>query len=637
MTELILLALDESPTLQLISRAFHAVGYKTIVTHNKSGVRKMLEESHPSIVLLGEKLKKDKGVEIIEELLLHYPTLPIVFLATENSPDLVQKVLRAGISAYLEPPLKTDQIVDAVESSLQRGRRMGDWIRREIKRSTASLEKRVSEMEVLLTIGRDITGTLDLDGVLNNVVAAAVKLTKAENGSLLLLDEESDELFMRAGYNFEDEFAQSFRLPVTDSLAGQVIKTGEPINLNKDALLKIKTAYLVQSLIYVPIKLNEQTIGVLGVDNHQHQLSFSEHDILLLSLLADYAVVAIENARLYKASEDERSKFEAVLSNMDDALIILDQQDHIQLINEMMCDALGVKGEEVSNKLIYDVILQRDILNVLRQKEEVPMRTFEVILGDDRVFNAQYTPIPGVGAAITMQDVSYHKELSRLKDDFVHTVSHDLRSPLTAVLGYAELIQRIGSLNEEQKEFVHRIQLSVQDITALINDLLDLGRIEAGFDTRRETIHLESILRYSISNLETTIQKKNQTMELDIVSDLPPVRGNPIRIRQLFDNLIGNAVKYTPKDKKVSIKLHNEDNQIIFNVSDQGTGIPLEDQPHIFEKFYRAANISKRIAGSGLGLAIVKTIVDSHQGRIWFESKENEGSTFFVLLPTETQ
>ena len=126
-------------------------------------------------------------------------------------------------------------------------------------------------------------------------------------------------------------------------------------------------------------------------------------------------------------------------------------------------------------------------------------------------------------------------------------------------------------------------------------------------------------------------------MELDIVSDLPPMRGNPVRIRQMFDNLIGNAVKYTPKDKKVSIKLHNEDNQIVFKVSDQGTGIPPEDQPHIFEKFYRAANISKRIAGSGLGLAIVKTIVDSHQGRIWFESKENEGSTFFVLLPTETQ
>lgn len=637
MTEIILLALDESPTLQLMSRAFRAVGLKTIVAHDKVGVKKLLKESQPSILLVGEKLQREKGLDLIEELLIHYPTLPIVFLANENSPDLIQEALRAGISAYLEPPVKTDQIINAVESSLERGRRMGDWIRREVKRSTASLEKRVSEMEVLLTIGRDITGTLDLDGVLNNVVAAAVKLTKSEEGSLLLLDEESDELFMRAGYNFEDEFAQSFRLPVTDSLAGQVIKTGEPINLNKDALLKIQTACLVQSLIYVPIKINEQIIGVLGVDNRQHHLPFSEHDILLLSLLADYAVVAIENARLYKASEDERSKFEAVLSNMDDALIILDQQDHIQLINEMMCDALGVKADEVSNKIITDVISQRDILNILRQKEEISVQTFEVILDDDRVFNAQYTPIPGVGVAITMQDVSYHKELSRLKDDFVHTVSHDLRSPLTAVLGYAELIQRIGSLNEEQKEFVHRIQLSVQDITALINDLLDLGRIEAGFDTRRETIHLESILRYSVSNLETTMQKKNQSLELDIVSNLPPMRGNPVRIRQMFDNLIGNAVKYTPKDKKVSIKLHHEDNQIIFKVSDQGTGIPPKDQPHIFEKFYRAANISKRVAGSGLGLAIVKTIVDSHQGRIWFESKENEGSTFFVLLPTETQ
>ncbi|NQU29313.1 MAG: GAF domain-containing protein, partial [Anaerolineae bacterium] len=403
MTESILLALDKSQTLQLMSRAIRAVGYKVIVAHDSAGIKKLLQESHPSIVLLGEKLQEEKGLEIIEELLIHYPTLPIIFLATENSPGLIQEVLRAGISAYLEPPLKTDEIVNAVESSLQRAKRMGDWLRREVDRSTASLEKRVSEMEVLLTIGRDITGTLDLDGVLNNVVAAAVKLTKSEEGSLLLLDEESNELFMRAGYNFEDEFAKSFRLPVSDSLAGQVMKTGEPINLNKDALVKIKTAYLVQSLVYVPIKLNEQTIGVLGIDNRQHHLPFSERDILLLSLLSDYAAVAIENARLYQVSEDERSKFEAVLSNMDDALIILDQQDRIELINEMMCNALGVKGEEVSNQIISDVISQRDILNILQHREEISVQFFEVVLDDDRVFNAQYTPISDVGAAITMQ------------------------------------------------------------------------------------------------------------------------------------------------------------------------------------------------------------------------------------------
>jgi two-component system NtrC family sensor kinase len=291
------------------------------------------------------------------------------------------------------------------------------------------------------------------------------------------------------------------------------------------------------------------------------------------------------------------------------------------------------QGESLHNKAVQEVIAHSDFLSLLERKDE-NSKYHEVHLDDDRIFSAQYTPIKGVGAAITMQDISYLKELNRLKDYFVHTVSHDLRSPLTAVLGYAELLERVGVLNEQQKEFIRRIQSSVEDITALINDLLDLGRIEAGFDSRREPIHLESILRYSLSNFETSITKRNQNLETDISPDLSLLRGNPIRLRQMFDNLLSNAIKYTPENKKIGVKLHQEDSQIIFKISDQGPGIPPEDQPHIFEKFYRASNIETDASGSGLGLAIVKTIVESHNGRIWVESKVETGSTFFVVLPT---
>ena len=634
MTELILLALDASPTLALLSRAFQAVGYKTIFAYDKAGIEKVMQESNPAVVLLGASLQEEKGTDLIEELLLLYPTLPIVFLATENSPQLIQEALRAGISAYLEPPLKTDEIVDAVESSLKRARRMGDWVRKEIKGTTASLKKRVSEMEVLLAVGRDVTGTLDIDDVLKNVVSAAVKLSNAEEGSLLLLDEETNELYMRAGHNFEDGFVRSFRLPVNDTLAGQVLETGKALSLSKDSLHKIQTAYLVQSLIYAPIKFEGQVIGVLGVDNRHHRLPFTDRDIMLISLLADYAAIAIENARLYQVSENERFKFEAVLSNMDDALMILDQQGQIQLVNETMCNALEVSADELLDKTISEAVSQSDFLSLMQVEEEKTTQYHEIHLKDERVFSAQYTNIPDVGAVITMQDISYLKELNRLKDNFVHTVSHDLRSPLTAVLGYAELLGRVGPINEQQKDFIRRIHSSVQDITALINDLLDLGKIEAGFDTGREIIQLDSILRYTIHNIEIHAQDKNQILDVDIAPNLPPVRGNPIRLRQMFDNLIGNAIKYTPEGKKVCVSLQREDNQIIFKVSDQGQGIPQEDQSHIFDKFYRASNISSSSSGTGLGLAIVKTIVESHNGRIWVESKVDEGSVFSVVLPS---
>jgi two-component system NtrC family sensor kinase len=261
------------------------------------------------------------------------------------------------------------------------------------------------------------------------------------------------------------------------------------------------------------------------------------------------------------------------------------------------------------------------------------MKYHEINFHDGRVFNARYTPIPNVGSAITIQDISYLKELDRVKSDFIHTVSHDLRSPLTSVLGYAELIGRTGPLNEHQRDFMTRLQASIQNITALVNDLLDLGRLEAGFDTRREIVQLENILAYTLDILQGQISARNLDVSVNQASNLPPLKANPLRLRQMLDNLIGNAIKYTPPGGRIHIGLRTEENQVILQISDNGPGIPPADQPHIFEKFYRGENVPDGVTGSGLGLAIVKSIVESHQGRVWVESKLGQGTIIFVVLP----
>jgi two-component system NtrC family sensor kinase len=234
-----------------------------------------------------------------------------------------------------------------------------------------------------------------------------------------------------------------------------------------------------------------------------------------------------------------------------------------------------------------------------------------------------------------MQDISYLKELDRLKSDFIHTVSHDLRSPLTSILGYTELIERTGPLNQNQQEFLHRLQGSIQHITTLVNDLLDLGRLEAGFDTRRELVQLENILKYSLDMFDAQVRKKNIKLDVAIAKELKGIRANPIRIRQMMDNLVGNAIKYTPADGSVHVILSAQDQQIILKIEDTGPGIPPEEQARVFEKFFRATNAPEHVEGSGLGLAIVKSIVESHQGRVWVESIVGKGSTFIVILPVQ--
>lgn len=479
--DLILLALEESPILYLMDRALRAINYETAIAKNTQALGRILQETSPALLLIGENYDGHEGLKIAREIHERFPTMPFLIYTEKAKPELIKSIFRLGLGGYLSPPLRTDDIVDAVESSLKNAHRVGDWLRREIRRTTATLQKRA------------------------------------------------------------------------------------------------------------------------------------------------------------QISEAERSRLEAVFNNIHDSVMIMDKENHVMLVNPAMCRTFGLDEKAVIGKPVLDVVDHPDLRSLLtRTNSNDPLQYHEVSFADGRVGNAQLTEIHEVGRALTMQDITYLKEMDRMRSEFVHTVSHDLRSPLTSVIGYTELVERAGTLNETQRDFLVRIQSSVQQITGLINDLLDIGSMEAGFDTRREFIQFEGILRYTLDMLQGQIKSKHLNVKTDIGPSLPALRANPIRLRQVMDNVVGNAIKYSFPDGEIDISIHAEGEQIILRVTDAGPGIPVADQPRIFDKFYRGSNIAE-VEGSGLGLAIVKTIVESHQGRIWVESMEGKGSSFFIVLPVQTE
>jgi two-component system NtrC family sensor kinase len=522
----------------------------------------------------------------------------------------------------------------AVGRALAEGRRWQTLIRAqsEALANAEILARRLQELETLAGIGRTVTAMLDLDQVLTAVVEAAVRLTEAEEGSLLLIDEDTGELYMRASKNFDEEFVHTFRLHVHDSLAGQVISSGEPIMLDEGAPQKIKTSYLVHSLLYVPLRVRGRVIGVLGVDNRKAGRSLTREDLIVILAMADYAAIAIENAQLYNRSEGERRKLETVLTETENAVIVLDPENRLLLINQAAREAFHVNGNHIGRSIVEAVDDPR-LLELIRAPGNLPRRE-EIELEDGRTFNAQRTPIPQVGQAIVMHDITHLKDLDRIKSEFVTTVSHDLRSPLTAILGYIELVERAGELNQRQKEFVERVQMSVGQITTLVTDLLDLGRIEAGLDTAKETTPITVLAKYAVEGLRATADNAGVGLVTSLPDELPMVTGDPIRLRQMIGNLIENAIKYTPQGGTVTIDAGCEGDQVILRVHDTGLGIPPADQPYLFDKFFRASNIPDDTPGTGLGLSIVKSIVDSHNGRIWVNSRQGEGTTFTIVLPT---
>lgn len=608
-------------------------GYQVTWVDNLHTAQPLIDETGADLVVVEEQLIDGSFRQLLEVLERQHPTVPAV-LFTNKAPDALPKTfVRPGLIGVLTSPLRPEEVLDIVEVGLAHRQRWQAWARTESLRTTRSLRRQVDDLEALAQVGQSVTAMLDLDRVLTAVVEAAVELTGAEEGSLLLIDEASGDLYMRAARNFQDEFVQTFRLPVQDTLAGQVIQSGKPILVDEKTPQKIKTSYLVHTLIYVPLKVHGRVIGVLGVDNRQSGHVFKEHHIPLLSAMADYAAIAIDNARLYSRTEIERRKLETILTEIEDGVIVLDPHEQVILINHTARLIFGLDEEDdLNGGPLRELIQNRDLINALDQSGETPYR-IEIELEEGRTFNVQFTPIPDVGQAVTMQDVTHFKELDRIKSDFVSTVSHDLRSPLTAILGYVELIDRSGPTTAQQREFIQRVQISVKNITELINNLLDLGRIEAGLDAQREPVPVPAIVNYAIDGLQHQLSEKNHRLTVDMPEDLPPVRGNPIRIRQLFDNLIENAIKYTPPEGEIRIQLQREEDQVIAQVTDTGIGIPRADQPYIFDKLYRATNLDSDTPGTGLGLSIVKSIVESHHGRIWVESNPGKGSTFIVVLP----
>ena len=329
----------------------------------------------------------------------------------------------------------------------------------------------------------------------------------------------------------------------------------------------------------------------------------------------------------------ERNKLDTILTEIEDGAIVVDLDGRIMLVNRKARDAFGIFDKNLVGKRLSEVIHHQELLEFLREREPGAPSRVEITLEDGRVLNTQLTSISQVGLAITMQDITHLKELDRIKSDFVNTVSHDLRSPLTAILGYVELMDRVGSLNEQQREFIQRIQLSVHNITALINDLLDLGRIEAGFDVRKEVMPFSVIVLYTIDGLKNRAEDRGQHLILEAPDELPQILGNPVRLRQMLNNLVVNAIKYTPEGGEIIVRVQAENGQIITQIVDNGPGIPPTDQPYIFDKFYRASNIPNDTPGTGLGLAIVKSIVENHLGRIWVDSTIGQGTVFTVVFP----
>jgi two-component system sensor histidine kinase ResE len=230
--------------------------------------------------------------------------------------------------------------------------------------------------------------------------------------------------------------------------------------------------------------------------------------------------------------------------------------------------------------------------------------------------------------------VTHFKNLERVKNEFIATASHDLRNPIAAMEGFSRLIEQAGPLNKNQAEFTKRIQNSAENMIELVDNMLDLAKMDLGAEPKYEIINLTHLLSDIAAEFQPQAQAKSQLLSLAKNRNGITVQGDILHLRQALRNLVSNAIKYTPNGGTITLSLERETNFAKIKIQDTGYGIPADDLPFIFDRFYRAQHQeTKDIQGNGLGLAIVKSIIERHGGQVEVESKLGVGSCFSFTLP----
>jgi signal transduction histidine kinase len=517
-----------------------------------------------------------------------------------------------------------------VKSSDELGRLASSFEKMRIR-----LKSRIEDLNFLLLSSRQMASSFELDSVLPPILKGIRELTAADVVRVVLSDQDGQpHTTGEASSDWTNLDAQMLSLAreqgrfVLDnpSRAKAVIDLGPLVDP-------------IAALVAIPLTHEHQFLGALWL-GHRGPHPYADEDIHLLTILAGHLGMSVANAQLFQAAERERLRLAAVLDATPDAVIVTDREGRISLANPAADVVLDGAAHEALGELAEEKLLAPELLSLMLDPV-LDNRTTEVAVEGGRVMFASVSDVhagerEATGRVCVLWDITQYKMLNNLKSEFVSTVSHDLRAPLTLMRGYGTMISMVGDVNDQQQEFVEKILKSVEQMTGLVDNLLDLGRIEAGVGLSIESVQIESVLREVVKNYRPQAVNKQVALEFELGDDMHPVDADATLLRQAISNLVDNAIKYSQGKGRVIVRARQEMGRQIVEVVDSGLGIAPADQARLFEKFFRAKRPETlQEKGTGLGLAIVKSIVEQHGGSVQVESRLGEGSTFIMSLPVK--
>lgn len=520
----------------------------------------------------------------------------------------------------------------------------------ELSEQKERLAEQAERITRLQEVAQRLSDSLFPNAVLDGVVRAARDLTGATLASVLLLDESGEYFTVAAEAGLDAERAAVLRLPRTESVAGQVIQKRRTVfyedtsNASEVRFPQLAGGESVGAIIVAPMIARGEPLGVVEI-YYPSPREIPASDVEMMSALGSAAAVAVHNSQLYDNAVRNRLLTEGVLAGIPEAVVVVDTHGWVTMANAPASEMFGIsEGQRLEMPADKRFVLGRAELAQIagRAMSGESVREHEVQytrVSIDGFALAAAAPIRQDGivvrVVIVAADITHLKAIEKARDEFFSVASHELKSPMTSVKGYAQLLQRFVNKGAERDELVKMAQVIVDHsdrVVEQVNRLLDLSRAQlGGLDMRPEAIDLVELIRRQVEAIQVRTGKHRLTTDLS--GDLTG-RWDKEGLTQVVTNLLENAVRYSPNGGEVRVSATRRGNGVLIEVTDEGIGIPPEAHDRVFDRHFRTDVARKvRADGMGIGLYLVRQIVTAHGGTITVRSQEGEGSTFSVLLP----
>jgi signal transduction histidine kinase len=505
------------------------------------------------------------------------------------------------------------------------------------------LQKNLEELKITEQVDRELVDTLELNNVLELLLDWALRFTNARVASVTLFDEALEYGYVGAYYGCSEAELPGGKagVPIPISEAGITGRAAREAKTQVVADVSLDPDYRtilpsIQANVAVPIMRQRRVVGVMTIESNRRE-GFSRDHVVFIQRLANRAGVALENARLYTETQIERNKLSSIINQTDDAVIVVDEKGNLVLLNPAALRVFHLPGrpEDYTGKPFHATFEHSTITDFYAEVMQGRHKPQSEIQVEDNTYHANAVLVKDVGYTIILHDVTPFKELDRLKNELVSSVSHDLKNPLAVMKGYVDLVEMTQELTDKGHLYLEHITNSIDGMRQLIDNILDLAKIDSGLELQYEPVDLVKLIM-EIEDENSLRAKEKGVSFVNHLDNLDPVPADLLRIKQILSNLISNAVKYTLGASDVVVSLTREDGFARVTIQDHGIGIHPDDLPTIWDRFVRVRNEkTKNIDGTGLGLSIVRSLVEAHGGTVGVTSRENEGSTFWFTLPLE--